>query len=86
MVRASVVAVPDPITTAAELTPVRPVAVNDKVRLPEAPVMVRLVKVARPAPLVLAVSVPDKEPAPVATAAVTVIPACATALPAPSCT
>src|SRR5437773_1629966 len=60
---------------------VRPVAVKLRVRSPAAPLMERLVKLAVPPAVVVAVSVPPNVPPPVAIAAVTVTPAWLTALP-----
>src|SRR6185436_12935362 len=62
----------------------RPVAVKTSVRAPAAPVITRLLNVATPLALVVAVVVPPSAPAPEAIAAVTTTPDWLTALPAPS--
>src|SRR3989441_987387 len=67
-----------------ELTPVSPVAEKLSVRSPAVPLMDKLVKLATPLPLVVAVSVPPSVPPPVAIAAVTTTPAWLTGLPDPS--
>ncbi|MBK8006655.1 MAG: hypothetical protein IPK12_22955 [Gemmatimonadetes bacterium] len=86
VVSASCVAVPAPMVMVPELTPVRPGALKASVRPPELPLMARSVKLATPLALLCWVSVPPSVPPPVAMAAVTGTPACATALPARSCT
>src|SRR2546429_4083809 len=67
-------AVPAVSVTVAELTPVSPVAEKLRVRSPAVPVIARLVKVATPVSVVVAVRVPPSVPPPVAIAAVTVTP------------
>src|SRR2546428_4039741 len=78
------VAAPAVIVMAVELTAVRPVAEKLNVRSPAVPLIERLVKVATPVAIVVAVSVPPKVPPPAAIAAVTTTPAWLTAFPAPS--
>ena len=69
----------------ADVTPVSPVALKFRVRVPLTPVMARLKKVATPLAFVVAVGVALSVPAPVAIAAVTTVPTWLTALPAASC-
>ena len=79
--RANWVAAPAVMVIVPDVTAVRPVALNVKVRSPAVPVIARLVKLAAPLPFVVAVSVPPRVPPPVAIAAVTVTWAWLTALP-----
>src|SRR3989442_1100580 len=83
VVTVNCVAVPAVMVITVELTPVRPVAEKLSVRSPAVPLMDKLVKLATPVPVVVAVSVPPNVPPPVAIAAVTVIPPWFTAFPVP---
>src|SRR5688500_20141354 len=61
-----------------EVAPVSPGAEKLRVRAPITPLIERLVKVASPLALVVAVAEPPRVPPPLAMAAVTTMPACAT--------
>ncbi len=82
---ASAVASPAVTLKLALLTPVSPGAEKSSVLAPISPSIRRLLKVATP-PVVLAVLVPIRVPAPVPTTAVMVTPLAATSFPNPSCT
>src|SRR5688572_28106925 len=69
------------IEMAAEVAPVSPAELKDRVRLPADPVMERLVNEATPEALVVAEAVPPRVPPPLAIAAVTVTPLWETGLP-----
>jgi len=75
------VAAPGVIVTLVEVSGVRTPLVKRIVRTPVAPVIFKFVKVARPCALVVAVKVPPKVFAPLASTAVIVTPACDTLLP-----
>ena len=64
-----------------DVTPVRPVALNRRVRGPGDPVMRRSVKTACPLAPVVRVVVPPRVPPPLAMATVTAMPLCETASP-----
>ena len=71
VVMPSWVAAPAAMVTVPDVTPVRPGALKLSVRSPAPPVMARLVKLATPLALVVAVSVPPRAGLPLASAAVT---------------
>ena len=79
-----IAAAPAVMVIVPDVAPVKPGAEKPRVRLPMVPVMDRLVKVATPLALVVAVSVPPSVPPPDAMAAVTTTPAWLTGLLAPS--
>src|SRR5690242_2679804 len=79
------VAAPADTTTVVDVTPVRPVAPKESVRLPTSPVILRFANAAAPVALVVAVRVPPSAGLPVARAAVTTTPLWLTGLPAASC-
>src|SRR5688572_30165275 len=69
------------IEMAADVAPLSPAALKDRVRLPADPVIERSVYDATPEALVIAVVVPPRVPPPLAIAAVTVTPLWETGLP-----
>src|SRR5687768_13150898 len=73
------VAAPAESTIGPEVAPVRPGAAKPRVRVPTTPLIERLLKVARPLGLVVAVA-PLSVPPPLAMVAVTTTPLCATGL------
>src|SRR6185312_12186058 len=73
---------PDTVTlTPADVAPVRPVAPKVSVRVPAVPVIERLLNVAVPLALVVAVTAPPRIPPPDPIAAVTTTPDCGTDVP-----
>ncbi len=78
------VAAPADTTTVVDVAPARPVVLNESVRLPTSPVILRVANAAAPLALVVAVRAPPSAGAPVASAAVTTTPLWVTGLPAPS--
>ena len=77
-------AAPGPTDTVPLVADASPALEKTSVRSPMRPVILRSVKVASPAPLVDAVTVPPRVPPPLAMAAVIALPPSLTALPAAS--
>jgi len=77
-------AAPAPSVIVPDVADASAVALKLSVRSPAVPLIARLVKLATPVPIVVAVRVPPNVPPPVAIVAVTTTPAWFTGLPAPS--